>query len=130
MSARPKTSYYRDRKLLNMAKGQPCLFKTEVCTGGGEDTVAAHSNLGSDAKGGAIKAHDCMSAWACYACHTAYDSGPADAVVKQRWFAWAHERQMLAWQEIACNPSARPIHQSTARLALQACTAISTGKPI
>lgn len=62
---------HRDRKLLDLAEGMPCV----MC--GNEDgtTVAAHSNLLEHGKGRGIKADDCMSAWLCYRCHTRLDQG-------------------------------------------------------
>ncbi len=112
---------YRDRNLLDLAQGQSCLFRIPgICTGGGDDTVAAHSNEGAHGKGGAQKAHDFMSAWACYACHTAYDQGAFNYVVKTQWFATAMGRQLLEWQEIASNLCLRPRNVLSARAALKA----------
>ncbi len=62
---------YRNRKLLDLARGQACVW----C--GCEDgtIVAAHSNLLEHGKGKGLKAHDSMHAWLCYRCHTEYDQG-------------------------------------------------------
>lgn len=62
---------YRNRKLLDLARGQACVW----C--GSEDgtIVAAHSNLMEHGKGKGLKAHDGMHAWLCYRCHTEYDQG-------------------------------------------------------
>jgi hypothetical protein len=62
---------FRSRKLLDLAKGQPCV----MC--GTEDgtTVAAHSNLIEHGKGTGIKAHDGMTAWLCMKCHYELDQG-------------------------------------------------------
>lgn len=41
-----------------------------------DDTVvAAHSNMLEHGKGRGLKAHDGMSAWLCYRCHTGLDQG-------------------------------------------------------
>lgn len=62
---------YRNRKLLDLAKGQRCV----MCGADDGTVVSAHSNLGEHGKGFAIKADDCMVAWLCYRCHTEYDQG-------------------------------------------------------
>lgn len=67
---------YRSRKLLDLCRGQPCaLILHGICTGGGEDTVAAHSNLGRHGKGMAEKASDVFTFPACAACHRELDQG-------------------------------------------------------
>ena len=62
---------FRSRKLLDLAEGRACV----MC--GAEDgtIVAAHSNMIEHGKGRGFKAHDGMSAWLCYRCHTHYDQG-------------------------------------------------------
>jgi hypothetical protein len=62
---------YRNRKLLDIAQGMPCV----MC--GNEDGTgcAAHSNLLEHGKGRGLKAHDGMTAWLCYNCHSEYDQG-------------------------------------------------------
>jgi len=44
---------------------------------GSEDgtIVAAHSNLLEHGKGRGLKAHDGMTGWLCYRCHTQLDQG-------------------------------------------------------
>lgn len=62
---------FRNPKLLGLAEGQACV----MC--GNEDgtIVAAHSNLLEHGKGRGLKAHDGMTAWLCYRCHTQLDQG-------------------------------------------------------
>lgn len=62
---------YRNRKLLDLAHGQPCMH----C--GAEDgtVVAAHSNASEHGKGLGIKAHDGMIAFLCHRCHFELDQG-------------------------------------------------------
>ena len=48
--------------------------------------VAAHSNLQEHDKGMGYKAHDCMSAWLCNACHSKYDSGKSMTKEEKRDF--------------------------------------------
>ena len=62
---------YRNKKLLNGARGKPCV----MCGTENGTTVAAHSNLLEHGKGKGIKAHDGMMAWLCYTCHFNYDQG-------------------------------------------------------
>jgi len=59
------------RKFLDLAEGQACV----MCGCDDGTVVAAHSNLLEHGKGKGIKAHDGMSAWLCYRCHTEYDQG-------------------------------------------------------
>lgn len=62
---------YRNKKLLTLAQGMPCVMcGTDNGTG-----CAAHSNLLEHGKGRGLKAHDGMTAWLCYECHTEYDQG-------------------------------------------------------
>lgn len=69
-----KRKPYRNNKILKAAMGQACLLRLPgVCTGGGDDTVACHSNLGEDGKGGSQKADDCFVAFGCQACHDELD---------------------------------------------------------
>lgn len=73
---------YRNRRLLDLAKGQRC-----VMCGADDDTiVAAHSNLGEHGKGMGVKAHDSMHAWLCYGCHSEYDQGHSMTKQEKRDF--------------------------------------------
>lgn len=62
---------FRNRKLLDCARDQPCMH----C--GAEDgtVVAAHSNQSKHGKGMSIKAHDCFVAFLCSRCHHDIDQG-------------------------------------------------------
>lgn len=68
-----KRTPYRNKKILAAAKGEPCLVNLPGCTGGGEDTVPAHSNQGDDGKGAAQKSDDIFIAFACQYCHDVLD---------------------------------------------------------
>jgi hypothetical protein len=70
-----KFSNFRSRKLLDLCRGQPCMLMLSCCTGGGEDTVAAHSNLLRHGKGTGEKASDVFTFPACAACHRELDQG-------------------------------------------------------
>ena len=108
--------------LLRMARGMPCLFRiVGVCNHDPGTTVAAHSNWAEHGgKGGARKADDCYSAWACSSCHTWLDSGPADGEVKKTQFLLAHLDQVLMWREIASGITDAPAKdREAAALALE-----------
>lgn len=111
---------YRDRNLLDMARGQNCLFRLPgICRSDPATVVAAHSNASAHGKGGAMKASDVYSAWACARCHTWYDSSMS-ATRAEREFAFglAHERQIVAWKAIAGNICLKPKAVRAAREAL------------
>jgi Protein of unknown function (DUF1364) len=56
---------HRDRGLLDLARGQAC----QNCGTRDGTIVAAHSNAQQHGKGKSLKAHDCLHAWLCMACH-------------------------------------------------------------
>ncbi len=62
---------YRNKTLLKIAQGMPCV----MCGNDNGTGVAAHSNLLEHGKGRGLKAHDGMTAWLCYDCHSEYDQG-------------------------------------------------------
>jgi hypothetical protein len=131
----PKSEAYRDSVLLEMARGRACLllvpgFPSSICNGRTDTTVAAHSNLSIHGKAGARKADDCYSAWACAACHFWLDQGRAPADEKAAAFMGAHSRQVLAWRQIAQDPTEPQRFRAAARRALLrlAATAIDNVK--
>jgi len=73
LNAQPKRKPYRNKKILAAARDEPCLVNLPGCTGGGSDTVAAHSTAIDDGKGGAQKADDIFVAFACQHCHDILD---------------------------------------------------------
>lgn len=116
----PKPEPYRDPALLDMARGRPCLLLVPgVCNARIDTTVAAHSNLAEHGKGGARKADDVFSVWACFACHTWLDQGPAQARQKRFAFMGAQSRQVLAWREVASDPTEPPRFRAAALRALE-----------
>lgn len=116
----PKPEPYRDPALLDMARGRPCLLLVPgVCNARIDTTVAAHSNLAEHGKGGARKADDVFSVWACFACHTWLDQGQAQARQKRFAFMGAHSRQVLAWREVASDPTEPPRFRAAALRALE-----------
>lgn len=102
----PKPVEHRNPALLALARGKPCLFQIPgICTDNRATTVACHQNEG---KGMAIKQNDEMSAQGCFACHTAYDQGPAPRETKRGWFLVAHGRQVQEWQRRVGDMSETP----------------------
>ncbi len=74
MMTRMRENHYRNKGILQAARGQACLVRLPgVCCSDAQTTVFAHSNLAEHGKGAAVKAHDCFGAFACHACHAAYD---------------------------------------------------------
>lgn len=89
---------YRNRKLLDAARGQNCLLQIDgVCNGNPETTVAAHSNLLRHGKGRGVKAEDCYTVWACSSCHAWLDQGNASRQEKEEAFLFGFERQVREW---------------------------------
>lgn len=126
----PKTPRREIPHLLTMARGKPCLFLLAgICNRNPETTVAAHSNWAQHGgKGGARKADDCYSAWACFACHTWLDSGPTDSEKKRMAFMFAHLSQVNHWRRIAADPTSNPRDRAAAQLALDHLNATPVGQ--
>lgn len=75
----PKRTPYRNRKILDAARGEECTMQlVGICNGNPETTVAAHSNYGEDGKGMGQKADDVFVAFACSDCHARYDQRPEE----------------------------------------------------
>lgn len=117
----PKPQAHRNPHVLAMARGKPCMFlwMFDCERSGGTTTVAAHENSHESGKGGARKADDHRSVWACMACHSAYDQGMAIAAEKKQAFARAMKRQIAAWREIAADNSQKPADRRAASWALE-----------
>jgi hypothetical protein len=126
----PKTPRREIPHLLDMAHGKPCLFQISgICNRDPATTVAAHSNWAEHGgKGGARKADDCYSAWACHACHTWLDSGPADGELKKVTFMFAHLSQVQHWRAIAADPTSKPRDRAAVLLALDHLNATPVGQ--
>lgn len=101
VAAVPKSVPHRNPRLLAMARGKPCLFRLPGCDGGGETTVAAHSNHLEHGKSKGRKADDQYSVWGCFRCHSEYDQGRASAEERREWFDVAHARQIHYWKAVA-----------------------------
>lgn len=71
-----KRQPYRNKKILNFAKGQDCTMNLPgFCNYNSETSVFAHLNESFAGKGTAQKADDCAGFIGCSGCHTAYDTG-------------------------------------------------------
>lgn len=116
----PKERAYRDPALLDMARDRPCmLLIPAICNHRTDTTVAAHSNWMDHGKSGSRKADDCYSVWACHSCHLWLDPGKASAREKRFAFMAAHARQVLAWRQIAADPTEPERFRKAARRALE-----------
>ncbi|WP_063588847.1 nuclease domain-containing protein [Achromobacter ruhlandii] len=96
---RATKTMYRNRALLNLAKGKPCLLRIpDVCIGGTQTTVACHSNQARHGKAGWLKAHDWATAWGCVACHAFTDQNTTGASYDEKVALWeaGFERTRLA----------------------------------
>jgi len=115
-----KHEYYRDKKLLELAEGEPCLLQVakNCLEGDGSTTVACHSNLLIHGKGRSIKADDHHSVWGCYHCHTWLDSSNTDYDTKNLAYQEAYKRQLHAWLDLADNITIRPWRREAARRVL------------
>jgi len=58
---------------MKLARGQSCKVRLPNCSGGGEDTVAAHYRSVSLGAGIATKPADFLTAHACFHCHNVID---------------------------------------------------------
>jgi hypothetical protein len=87
---------YRDRKLLDLARGAPCMLRIpDVCNNDPATTVACHSNNITHGHGTSCKAHDCYFSLGCSACHSALDQGAYNRSDKDYWFQRGMERTWL-----------------------------------
>lgn len=115
----PKAEIQRNRRLLDMARGRPCLFSLPgICNRDPATTVAAHSNWGEHGKGAGLKASDAYSCWGCFACHAWLDQGAAPAAEKRAAFDAAHRAQVEAWRRVAADPAEKEADRAAAAWAL------------
>jgi hypothetical protein len=83
---------YRNRKLLDAARDQPCMH----CGMQDGTIVAAHSNWSRHGKGMSIKAHDCFIAFLCSSCHHEIDQGSKlTKIERQQMWQDAFEKTLL-----------------------------------
>jgi hypothetical protein len=120
LKAAPKTQAYRDPVLLEMARGRPCLLCVpgECCCRPGS-VVACHSNSAIHGKAKSRKADDCYSVWGGDFAHEWLDRSGATRAKKESAFMAAHLLQVLAWREIAADPSEPERFRKAAQRALE-----------
>ena len=105
----PKEPRWANRAVLDLAKGQPCLLRTKLCQGGTDTTVACHAAGIANGKGLSYKVSDHLTVWGCARCNFFTDAfSGATKEEKQLRFEAGFQRQIIAWQAIAKNPSANP----------------------
>jgi hypothetical protein len=117
----------RNPAYLAMAAGQPCQMRRALgCLGSdGSTTVAAHSNLLEHGKGRGLKASDAAVVYACVACHSWLDGGPAPADEKHAAFAAGLMRQRALLTSIVESMTTRPAHREAAAWALEHMPVVS-----
>ncbi len=126
-AAVPKPEAHRNRRLLDLARGMPCLLRIPgVCNNDWTTTVSAHSNLLAHGKAKGRKAQDYYSCAACAACHQWLDQGRAPAAEKEAAFMAAHLRQVQVWRLIA-GPGRVPADRAAAQWALDHLNATPVG---
>lgn len=119
-----KEPAHRNRTLLDMAQDRPCLLRIPgECVGGGETTVACHSNKSAHGKGMARKAHDEYTVWGCAQCHRWLDQGSWPAHAKDYVFMRAHADQVLEWRRISTDTREPARFRIAARWALDTLNA-------
>ena len=121
----------RNRALLDMARGRPCLLRIPcICNCQPQETVACHSNLSIHGKAGARKADDQYSVWGGRSCHEWLDRGRAPADVKALAFTMAHLEQVRAWKVIAADPKEPERFRKAAEWALAQLNALPARAPL
>lgn len=124
-----KDGEQRNRALLDMAKGRPCLLDLEKFDPhDSSTTVACHSNWSVHGKGAGLKAHDFFSVWGCSACHTWLDQGSAPGAHKRPVFDSAMRKQIAEWRRISNDPKEPPKFRLAARWALDGLEGTPAGR--
>jgi hypothetical protein len=124
----PKPEPHRNRHLLDLARGMPCLLRIPgVCNNDWPTTVACHSNLPIHGKAKGRKADDEYTVCGCSTCHAWLDQGPVPAAEKLAAFMAAHLRQVQVWRLIA-GPGRAAADRAAAQWALDHLNANPLGK--
>jgi hypothetical protein len=86
---RATKTMYRNRALLDLARGMPCKIRVPgVCCSDPRTVVACHSNQSRHGKAGWLKTHDWAAAWGCVACHAHIDQNTTGATYEQKVALW------------------------------------------
>lgn len=119
LAAAPKTIAHRNQRLLDLARGKPCLLCIEgVCCGDSATVVACHSGSSKHGKAGARKADDQYSVWGCATCHRWLDEGPGHGWIGELAFESAHARQVAEWSRMVGNMAVPPADRRAIHWAL------------
>lgn len=68
-----KRSPYRNQKIRDSARGEPCALEFDGCLSSTETTVWCHSPYGEDGKGMGQKSDDLFGCFGCASCHDILD---------------------------------------------------------
>ena len=82
MIGHTKRQPYRNKKILEAARGEECTLNFDGCNYDPATTVFAHLNESWAGKGMGQKADDCAGAFMCSACHAAYDANQIPLVAQ------------------------------------------------
>ncbi len=116
----PKDPPGKNRALLDMARGRPCLIRSPLCVGGTETTVACHGAGIANGKGMGWKVSDAMTCWGCWQCNHYTDAyGGASTAQKLSAFQAGHSRQVLAWRVVATDSTEPERYRRAALWALE-----------
>lgn len=117
----PKSPRLRNKAVLNLAKGRPCLLNSPVCNRDHLTTVACHGAGIALGKGMGYKLSDFWTVWGCSACNDYTDAYKrATAEQKAIVFYRGHGLQLIEWQSIADSPTEKPKDRAAAKWALDA----------
>lgn len=116
----PKDPPGKNRTLLDMARGRPCLIQSPICVGGTDTTVACHGAGIANGKGMGWKVSDALTCWGCWRCNDYTDAYKnATAAEKLAAFQLGHYHQVLAWRRIATSADEPERFRRAARWALE-----------
>lgn len=116
----PKDPPGKNRHLLDMARGRPCLIRSPRCIGGTETTVACHGAGIANGKGTGRKVSDALTCWGCWACNDYTDAyNGATAQQKRDAFILGHYHQVHEWRRIAVSTAEPEKDRAAARWALE-----------
>lgn len=114
---------YRNRNLLDLARGQPCMAGIiDICNHDPATTVSAHSNQARHGHAGALKADDCFIAWLCSSCHAELDQGRMRRKLKAEYWDRAFEATLLSmWEQGLISvrgkqPKDQPIYKRSTKI--------------
>lgn len=115
----PKEPEGRNKHLLSMAKGMPCLLLSPICNHDSDTTVSCHGAGIENGKGMGRKVSDALTVHGCSACNDYTDAFyRATKEEKKAVFAAGHARQVALWETIAADRRESPADRAAAMWAL------------